>query len=102
VLLDGGSNVNIISKSLKKKLGSMRKLQPTPFAVRMVDQWKVQVMMGKMNSLYASKYVDKELINREVLGCSYNRIIDTQKKRKRPHVATNVHLNMPMNACQPL
>ncbi len=37
VLLDGGSGVNIFSKSLKKKLGSMKKPQPTPFAIMMVD-----------------------------------------------------------------
>ncbi len=58
MLLDGGSGVNIFSKSLKKKLGSMRKPQPTPFAIRMVDQWKAQVIwfdlkfknkLGKLN-----------------------------------------------------
>jgi hypothetical protein len=41
VLLDGGSGVNIISESLKSKLG-LRRLQSAPFVVQMVDQWKVQ------------------------------------------------------------
>jgi hypothetical protein len=40
VLLDGGSSVNIISKSLRRKLG-LKKLQLAPFVVRMVDQRKV-------------------------------------------------------------
>jgi hypothetical protein len=40
VFLNGGSSVNIISKSLKKKLG-LRQPKPTPFVVRMVDQIKV-------------------------------------------------------------
>jgi hypothetical protein len=43
VLLDSGSNVNIISKSLRKKLG-LNKPKPTPFVVRMVDQRKVQLV----------------------------------------------------------
>ncbi len=43
VLLDGGFGVNIISKSLRKKL-RLRKLQPTSFVVCMVDQRKVQPM----------------------------------------------------------
>ncbi len=41
VLLDGGSSVNIISRSLRKKL-KLKKLQLTSFVVHMVDQWKVQ------------------------------------------------------------
>ncbi len=41
VLFNGGSSVNIISKSLKRKL-ELKKPQSTPFVVRMVDQWKVQ------------------------------------------------------------
>jgi hypothetical protein len=40
-LLDGGSSVNIISKSLRRKLG-LRKLQLAPFVVCKVDQKKVQ------------------------------------------------------------
>jgi hypothetical protein len=40
----GEYSVNIFLKNLKKKLGSMKKLEPTPFAIRMVDQWKVQVI----------------------------------------------------------
>jgi predicted component of type VI protein secretion system len=40
VLLDEGSNVNIISESLRKKI-KLRKPQLAPFVVRMVDQRKV-------------------------------------------------------------
>jgi hypothetical protein len=40
VLLDGGSNVNIIFESLRKKLG-LKRLQLAPFVVQMVAQWKV-------------------------------------------------------------
>jgi hypothetical protein len=40
VLLDGGSHVNIISKSLRKKLG-LKRPQSTPFAMQIIDQWKV-------------------------------------------------------------
>jgi hypothetical protein len=40
VLLDGGSNVNIISKSLRKKL-RLRKPQLTSLVVCMANQWKV-------------------------------------------------------------
>ncbi len=40
VLLDGGSSVNIISKSLRTKLG-LNRPQSTPFVVQMADQWKV-------------------------------------------------------------
>jgi hypothetical protein len=36
VLVDGGSSVNIIFESLRKKLG-LRKPKPTLFVVRMVD-----------------------------------------------------------------
>lgn len=36
VLLDNESNVNIISKSLRKKV-ELRKPKPTPFVVRMAD-----------------------------------------------------------------
>jgi hypothetical protein len=43
VLLDGRFGVNIILESLRKKL-ELRKLQPTSFIMRMVDQWKVQPM----------------------------------------------------------
>jgi hypothetical protein len=41
VLLNNGSNVNIIFENLKKKL-RLRRSQSTPFMVQMVDQWKVQ------------------------------------------------------------
>jgi len=39
-------------------------------------------MVGKINSLYASKYVDKKLINKDILGCS---IIEelTQKEMEK-------------------
>ncbi len=40
VLLDDSSRVNIISKSLRKKL-KLRKPQLAPFVVQMVDQQKV-------------------------------------------------------------
>ncbi len=41
VLFNGGSSVNIISKSLKRKL-ELKKPQSAPFVVQMVNQWKVQ------------------------------------------------------------
>jgi len=41
VLLDGRCSVNIISKSLRKKIG-LRKLQLAMFVVRMADQRKAQ------------------------------------------------------------
>ncbi len=41
VLLDSGSDVNIIFESLRKKL-KLKKIQLTPFVVWMVDQRKVQ------------------------------------------------------------
>ncbi len=41
VLLDSGSSVNIISKSLRKKI-RLRRPQSASFVVRMVDQGKVQ------------------------------------------------------------
>jgi len=43
VLLDGGSSVNIISESLKKKLG-LKKPQLASFVVHMANQRKVQSM----------------------------------------------------------
>ncbi len=43
VLLDGRSGVNIISKSLRKKLG-LRKPQLTSFVICMADQRKVEPM----------------------------------------------------------
>jgi hypothetical protein len=43
VLLDGKCSVNIILKSLRKKVG-LRKPQLVPFVVRMVDQKKVQLL----------------------------------------------------------
>jgi hypothetical protein len=43
VLLDGGSGVNIVSKSLRKKLG-VRKPQLASFVVHMANQRKVQPM----------------------------------------------------------
>jgi hypothetical protein len=45
--------------------------------------------MGKINSLYASKYVDKELINRKVLGCSWNRIL--RQKNGKDHALLLVY-----------
>jgi hypothetical protein len=36
VLLDGGSDVNIIFESLKKKLG-LKKPKPTPFVIKMAN-----------------------------------------------------------------
>jgi hypothetical protein len=47
-------------------------------------------MVGKINSLYASKYVDKKLINKDILGCSYNRGINT-KRNGKDHVLLLVH-----------
>jgi hypothetical protein len=49
VLLDGGSHVNIITYSLSKRFG-LRKPQPTRFVVRIIDQWKVQ-LVGLMSWL---------------------------------------------------
>jgi len=43
VLLDGGSNLNNILESLRKKLG-LRRPQLAPFAIIMVDKWKVQLI----------------------------------------------------------
>jgi hypothetical protein len=43
VLLDGGSNLNNILESLRKKLG-LRRPQLAPFAIIMVDIWKVQLI----------------------------------------------------------
>jgi hypothetical protein len=40
LLLHGESNVNNILESLRKKLG-LRRLQLAPFAIMMVDKWKV-------------------------------------------------------------
>ncbi len=40
VLMDYGSSVNIISKSLRKKL-KLKRPQLAPFVVQMADQWKV-------------------------------------------------------------
>jgi hypothetical protein len=48
VLLDGGFNVNIISKSLKNKLG-LKGLQLALFVVHMVHQRKVQPIGLIMN-----------------------------------------------------
>jgi hypothetical protein len=42
MLLDGGSNVNNILESLRKKLG-LKRPQLAPF-VMMVDKWKVQLI----------------------------------------------------------
>ncbi len=41
VLINDGSNVNIVSKSLRKKL-KLKKPQLAPFVVRMADQRKLQ------------------------------------------------------------
>jgi hypothetical protein len=38
--MDYGSSVNIISKSLRKKL-KLKRPQLAPFVVQMADQWKV-------------------------------------------------------------
>ncbi len=43
MLLDGGSNLNNILESLRKKLG-LRRPQLAPFAIIMVDKWKVQLI----------------------------------------------------------
>jgi len=40
VLLNGGSNVNNILESLRKKLG-LRRPQLAPFVIMMVNKWKV-------------------------------------------------------------
>jgi hypothetical protein len=40
ILLDGGSGVNMISESLRKKIG-LKKPKLAPFVVRMADQKKV-------------------------------------------------------------
>ncbi len=58
MLLDGEFGVNIISKSLRKKLG-LRKPQPTLFVVCMVDQQKVQPM-GLI-----------EILKIDLVGCVY-------------------------------
>jgi len=39
-MLDGGSNVNNILESLRKKLG-LKRPQLAPFVIMMVDKWKV-------------------------------------------------------------
>ena len=39
-LIDGGSRVNIITKTLKKRLG-LKKLEPAPFTIKTADQRKV-------------------------------------------------------------
>ncbi len=43
LLLHGESNVNNILESLRKKLG-LRRPQLAPFAIMMVDKWKVQLI----------------------------------------------------------
>jgi hypothetical protein len=40
VLIDGGSGVNIITDTLRRKLG-LTKIEPTPFTIKMADQRKV-------------------------------------------------------------
>ena len=40
VLIDGGSGVNIITYTLRRKLG-LNKIEPAPFTIKMVDQRKV-------------------------------------------------------------
>ena len=42
-LIDGGSRANIITNTLRKKLG-LKKIKPTPFSIKMVDQRKVSVI----------------------------------------------------------
>ena len=39
-LIDGGSGVNIITDTLRKKLG-LKKIEPAPFTIKMADQRKV-------------------------------------------------------------
>jgi hypothetical protein len=39
-MLDGGSNVNNILESLRKKLG-LKRPQLAPFVIMMVEKWKV-------------------------------------------------------------
>jgi hypothetical protein len=43
VLLDGDSRVNVILEHLRRKL-RLKKPHSIPFMVRMVDQWKVQLV----------------------------------------------------------
>jgi hypothetical protein len=59
VLLDSGFCVNIISKSLRKKLGFPQP-KPSPFVVRMVNQRKVQ-LLGLIKNLKI-----------DLVGCEYN------------------------------
>jgi hypothetical protein len=40
VLIDGGLGVNIITDTLRRKLG-LNKIEPTPFTIKMADQRKV-------------------------------------------------------------
>jgi hypothetical protein len=62
VLLDGGSSVNIIFESLRRKL-ELSRLQSAPFVVRMVDQWKVQPI-GLIRNLKIN-----------LVGCDYKKNI---------------------------
>ena len=39
-LIDGGSGLNIITNTLRRKLG-LKKIEPAPFTIKMVDQRKV-------------------------------------------------------------
>ncbi len=66
MLLNGGSNVNIISKSLKTKL-KLKKPQPTSFVIHMADQWKVQ-LMGLIQNLKIN-----------LAGCIYKILITVLK-----------------------
>jgi hypothetical protein len=66
VLLDGRSDVNIISKSLRNKLG-LRKPQLASFIVCMANQWKVQPM-GLIQNLTI-----------DLVGCVYKILITVLK-----------------------
>jgi hypothetical protein len=62
VLLDGRCGVNIISKSLRKKVG-LRNPQLAPFVVRMVDQKKAQPLgLIRKLKIYLGGYVYKTLV----------------------------------------
>jgi len=51
VLLDERSKVNIISEELIKKLG-LRKAQPTPYMVCMINQRKLHIVENKSGKVF--------------------------------------------------
>jgi len=62
VLLDNGYNVNIISESLRKKLG-LKRPQSAPFVVRMAYQQKVQpIGLIRNLKINLASYVYKTLV----------------------------------------